>query len=268
MAATTPPEDLIVYAPWFNITPSKPAYEFQVSLDTSDAQVYDYTLDVACDLNSMLQDFKIERVIQPPENIMDDEPINTLSVSGEADAWAKLHALLSRGAGQTDASFLTTMHDGNTTSSKSWDTFWSGLLSECIDPTDLNGMSVNMSALKVVIDRAYNASPANDVTGSINDALGATSTSGTVSTPAPWGTNVIGTDIDPSKNFLVALAVFLEERFGAFDGTEGALSGDPNLGPVSFAVKTGTGFALRISCSVTVGGVTTTRYGRIKIQMD
>ena len=266
MAGALAPE-LIVYAPWFNIAPSKASYEFKVDVDTSDSHVYDYKLDVTCDLNSMLNDFRIERVIQDPVNDIDD-PINSIAVSGEAAAWAKLHTLLSTGAGDTNATFLTTMHDGNTTTSKSWDTFWSGLLSECIDDTDFNGMSVNMTSLKAVIDRAYNATPANDVTGSINDALGATITVGAVSTPNPWGTHVIGTDIDASKNFLVALAVFLEEKFGAFDGTEGALTGDPNLAPQSFALKTGTGFALRISCSITVGGITNTRYGRIKIQMD
>ena len=262
MASTAP---LIVYLPWFSITPSATTYQFQVSdLDTVDTHAYDYKLDVSADLNTILSQFKVQRVIVDAA-VSGDPPLNTLVVIGEAAAWADLHALLSTGAGDASATFLTTMHDTNTTDSRSWDTFWSGLLSECIDTDDKNGMSVNMSKLKAVIDLPTNGTTLNDVTGSINDALGATSTVGVDSVSNAWGTHEFGTPVDASKNFLVALAIYLEREYGAFDGTEGSLSGDPNLAPVTLKMKAGSGFALRISCTITLGGIATTRYGRIQM---
>jgi hypothetical protein len=263
---TSGPASLILYLPWFSITPSATTYQFQISdLDTVDTHAYDYKLDVSADLNTILSAFKVQRIIEDAE-LTGDPPLNTMKIVGEAAAWASLHALLSSGTGDALATFLTTMHDTNQTDSRSWDTFWSGLLSECIDPDDKNGMSVNMTKLKAVIDYPTNSSTAvNDITGSINDALGAVNTVGVDSVSNAWGTQVFGTAVDARKNFLVALAVYLEREYGAFDGTEGSLSGDPNLAPVTFAMKAGTGFALRISCTITVAGVATTRYGLIQL---
>jgi hypothetical protein len=264
--AAPAPGSLILYLPWFSITPSATTYQFQISdLDTVDSHVYDYKLDVSADLNTILSAFKVQRIIEDAE-VAGDPPLNTMKIIGEADAWASLHKLLSAGTGDALATFLTTMHDTNETDSRSWDTFWSGLLSECVDPDDKNGMSVNMTKVKAVIDYPTNSGVSvNDITGSINDALGAVNTVGLVSESNAWGTQVFGSPVDAQKNFFVALAVYLEREYGAFDGSEGSLSGDPNLAPVTFAMKAGTGFALRISCTITVAGVATTRYGRIQL---
>jgi hypothetical protein len=247
---------------YFAIAPSAAAYQHQVTdMVTVDpnAGIYDYKLDVVVDLNAVLDDFSYRRDLGTNQHI----------VAGEAAAWADLAALLSTGTGNavTAGSFLTTMSDSDTTARASWDTFWAGLLSECIDGDDKDGLSVQMTTLKTRIDHPTNIGPyadvaaanaagfLNDVTASINDAFGATTTTGGVGSVAiadnAFGTKTIQIAPSAASNFLAAAAVLLYHTHGATAaGAEGSLSGDPSDGPVKFALAPGSGFGIRISSSI------------------
>ncbi len=249
---------------FLSLHPSTSTYIHEVTdLTTVDpsAGAYDYKFEVTADLNAVLTDFTYER----------DPSGNTHSVTNEADAWADLQALLSTGTalnGEVLASATTTMSDGDTTSRLSWDTFWAGLLSECIDSADKNGLSVKLATLKERIDYPTNlgshadvaaanaASFLNDVTGVLNDALGATNTlvgGGAITsiTDNAFGTKAIQTAPNCS-NFFAALAHFLYDLRGAsVAGNDGSLSGDPSDGPVKFALFPGDRVGLRFSCTMT-----------------
>ena len=258
----------------FAVTPTTATYIHEVTdLTTTDpsAGAYDYKYEVTADLNAVLTDFTYLR----------DLGGNTHTAANEAAAWADLQALLSVGTalnGETLSASVTTMSDGDTTNRPSWETFWSGLLSNCIDSDDHDGLSVQMTTLKTRIDYPTNlgshadiaaanaASFVNDVSGVINDAIGASDTviaAGAISsiTDMAFGTKTIQTAPTVSNNYLVALAHFLYELRGATAaGTEGSLSGDPSDGAVKFALLAGDRVGFRISCTMT-----NTRTGLIMI---
>lgn len=249
----------------FTATPAASTFQFAVTdLTTTDPSggSYDYTLAVEADLNSVLADFTYFR----------DLANNVHTVTNEAAAWADLQALLDTGTSGnsvTADSFLTTFSDGDTGSNASWGLFWAGLISECIDPQDKDGLSVKTSELNARIDYPTNlgsyanvgaaqaASFGNDITGTINDALGATTTtnSGGViqsNSSNAFGSKAINTPPSANTNYFVALAHFLYELRGATAaGSEGSLSGDPSDGAKTLKLLDGDAIALRISCSVT-----------------
>lgn len=249
----------------YSISPLTATYIHEVTeLTTTDpsAGVYDYKYEVTADLNAVLTDFTYTR----------DLSGNTHTSANEAAAWADLQALLSTGTalnGEVAVSALTTMSDTDTTNRLSWDTFWSGLLSECIDSEDKDGLSVKMTTLKERIDYPTNigahadlptaqaAGFYNDVTGVVNDSLGATSTviaAGAIASysDSAFATKTIETAPTVSTNFFTALAHFLYELRGATAaGTEGSLTGDPSDGAKKFALLSGDAVGLRISCSMT-----------------
>jgi hypothetical protein len=256
-----PPSNSLLYnSSYFSCAPSLEAYQQEIedmTIIDPNAGLYDYYLSVVCDLNSVLSDYTYTRNITTLEH----------SATGEAAAWANLHALLSTGTsndGVAAQSFLTTLNDGDTTTRTSWDTFWSALLSECIDKEDKDGLSVKMDALKSRIDHPTNTGPYadaaaanaanyfNDVTSSINDSFGATLTAG-----VPGGMSVANNSFGPTNNFpsaslhfLSAAAVLFYQIHGATTGGEGTLTGDPSDGPVRFALSDGRGFGIRIQCSI------------------
>lgn len=251
---------------YFSVTPTLATYQHVVTdLVTTDpnAGSYDYKLEIVCDINSCLDDFTYQR----------DLSAHTHTAAGEANAWADLHALVSTGTSTNTTpivadSFLTTFSDGDTVATASWDHFWGGLLSECIDSDDKDGLSVMMTTLQTRIDYPTNlgsyvdvaaadaASYINDVTGGINDAFGATATTGAAGalsiSDVAFGTGTIETAPASASNFLVAAALLFYHTLGAtVAGTEGSLTGDPSDGAVKFALGPGNGFGIRISSTIT-----------------
>ncbi len=246
----------------FVSNPAATTYQHVVAdLHTDDsANSYHYLYEVTCNLNAVLRDFQYSR----------NTATNQHTVAGEADSWFDLHKLLQSGvttqaAPVTGETFLTTMNDGDTDTRDDWDLFWAGMISECIDPQDKDGLSVQIPVMKARTDYATNfgsypdvatalaAGFENDITNKINDALGATTTDSgpwTTVTSAPFGTQTISVPPTAAQNFLAAVALFLYHLKGSADGTEGALSGDPSDSAVGFAFDENGGIGIRISCSI------------------
>ena len=228
---------------YFNIAPLETTYKHVVTdlvtTNPNDGATqmggHDYSLKVVADVNAILADFKLRRNLSASPN--------TLETQGEADAWNQLHSVFNTGSAPNGAavtSFVTTMSDGDTSADSKWTTFFAGLISNCIDNDDVDGISVKIPALQAKLNVGTDAAAANDIIGVINDAFG---------TPHGGADNAAVTiDTPPAaaSQFLLAAAHFLY----TLRGSATSLSGDPSDSMVSIALQPGDALAIRISCSV------------------
>jgi hypothetical protein len=221
-----------------SMSPSTATYVHEVTtLQASDpnAGAYDYIFEKSLDLNTLLANFVYKR----------DTGAQTATTSGEAAAWQSLHAELDAGA----LAATTTYSDADVYYSTSWHIFFAGLLSECINPLDKDGLSVKTDALQTAL--ASYTDETQDIIGGINKAF-----------QSNFGTQAIDTAPIANDNFLAALFVFIYQLTGVPDsGAETRVSADPSdPSGAQLALRPGDSLNIRISCSIN-----NTKSGLIKL---
>ncbi len=163
-------------------------------------------------------------------------------VENEAAAWLLLSELLRTGQVASPAILpngVTTAPDGDTyasgpATSHSWETFWALLVSKAVDPTDDNGLSVNVLNLQASI----NANPllgSDPLVGPIVNSFS-----------SDWGPENV--DIDPvaANNYLAAVMV------SAYHANAGIL-GDVTDAPQNLNFTPFSGFGIYLELTVDEG---------------
>jgi hypothetical protein len=219
----------------FQLTPLQGTYQHVVStLTMVDSGVYDYTFFANLDINLALADFSYLRN-------MNGAVANTHQTAGEIPAWTTLHNALNTGAGLTGQ--VTTYSDADTSNAPTWTTFWAGIISQCIDNEDTDGISVKIPTLKTTLNDDEGLNSSNDILGSLNYSMRNTF----------GGDDSVPVDIDiapdASENYLAALYHFIYVLKGVV-GFESRVNGDPSDGQSRFKFLAGDQIGLRFSCTV------------------
>jgi hypothetical protein len=167
---------------------------------------YDYRFLGKLDLNTVLTDFIYHR--------NNEEDPDTQQTAGEVTAWGKLHDVL-HNTGVNEPS--TTFPNAAISTDVTWRTFWVGLVSQSIRPTDQEGISVNIS--EVVSSLADETDKNDQILGGINTSFGGV-----------FGGNLpVSLDTVPSavNAYFAALHSFLLFTYRHTDNTIKRVDGDP-----------------------------------------
>jgi hypothetical protein len=213
--------------------------DLDVGLTETDPNIgnYDYEFFGKLDLNDILTDFIYYR--------NNEEDPDTQQTVGELAAWGKLHDVLhNTGVDEPSTKFPNAAISTDVT----WRTFWVGLVSQSIRPTDQEGISVNIS--EVVSSLADETDKNDQILGGINTSFGGVFGLGV---PVPLDT------IPSAVNaYFAALHSFLLFTYRHTDNTIKRVDGNPaDAAGSKLRLLENDSINLRIECKVGANPIVT-----------